>query len=473
MFKQYINGSMVKGSCDEQVIINPATEETAGTFSGADANQGREALDSANEAFAYWSALSLNQRAKWVTDLAFAIEQERDQLLEILMSETGKPFSNAMYDFTMLLDCLRYFMEEAKRLTESIIPDYDNQFRNLIIRQPLGVVVGYLAWNFPLLNLGYKLGPILASGCTCVLKPSSKTPLSTLVVGEIAYKIGFPSGVINIVAGSNRELTKELNESSIPKLITLIGSTETGKTIINQSSTSIKRYSLELGGNAPAVVMPDADIDDAARKLVDLKFTNSGQVCVSPNRVFVHESVHDSFISAVVKYAVQVKLGWGKEEGAMMGPLLTKNDRQRMHELVHNAVKSGAKLVYGGYEPTDRSCGFYFLPTILDNITEEMRVYREEIFGPIMPICTFKDKAEVIRKANDTQYGLAAYLFTSNMKDTFEISEALEFGSVSVNEPFYAYNLPHGGIKESGMGKDCSVFSLEEYYYIKRISIKV
>jgi len=473
MFKHYINGKTVMGRGTLVDIINPATEETAGSLAWADGCQAQEALEAAQRAFSRWSHLSINERGLWINKLADAIEAERDAILDLLMAETGKPLANAVYDFNMLVDCLKYFWEEAKRLNGTIIQDYDNTHRNLIIRQPLGVVVGYLAWNFPLLNVGYKLGPILASGCTCVLKPSSKTPLATLYIGQLAEKIGFPAGVINIIAGTGSEIGKVLSQSSIPKMITLIGSSDAGRTIIGQSSTSIKRYSLELGGNAPAIVMPDADIEKAAELLVGLKFDNTGQVCVSPNRVYVHKSVHDAFVNAARRYAQRIRLGWGREPEAQMGPMISKEDRARMFALVENAISMGAELICGGNIPEGMDKGYWFSPTILARVTGGMRVYKEEIFGPVMPILTFQMREEVIKEANNTEYGLASYLFSNNVKDIFDIAEALEFGTVCVNEPFYAFNLPHGGIKESGVGKDCSVYSLEEYYYIKRISIKV
>jgi len=472
MFKQYINGKIIEGLSGEQSIINPATEKVAGTLRKASAAQAAEALLAARAAFKAWSKLSLNERGAWMLKLADAIEAEKETVLDILMSETGKPLDNADYDFNMVLDCLRYYIEEAKRLSDTIIPDYGGNFRNLVIRQPLGVVVGYLAWNFPLLNLGYKLGPALASGCTCVIKPSSRTPLATLYIGEIAAKIGFPAGVINIVAGAASEISETLNTSVIPKMITLIGSSQTGRDIIKQSATSVKHYSLELGGNAPAIVMPDYDPDDAAMMLVGLKFGNCGQVCVSPNRVFIHKDIYGEFIKAAVKYASEITLGWGREANAGMGPMIDGGDRERVIGLIADAVQKGAKVLCGGKIPEDKKAGFYFPPTVIGGVTPDMRVYREEIFGPVMPCMTFETAEEVLAAANDTEYGLASYLFTNDLNAAFDIAEGLEFGSVCVNEPYYNYNLPHGGTKESGIGKDCSTYSLEEYYYLKRISIR-
>jgi acyl-CoA reductase-like NAD-dependent aldehyde dehydrogenase len=469
--KLYIHGKTCQGLGEILQVINPATETVAGQFATANRTQALEALDAAAAGFHAWSRLSINQRGEWIRRLATAIEAEKQTILDLLIAETGKPLDNAEYDYGMLIQCLNYFPEEAKRLNGSILPDYDGNFRHLIQYRPLGVVAGYLAWNFPLLNLGYKLGPVLASGCSCVLKPSSKTPLATLYIGEIAANIGFPAGVFNIVAGAGQEIGDAWNTSKIPKMITLIGSSETGRELIRQSATSIKHFSLELGGNAPAIVMKDADLDNAVKQVVDLKFSNTGQVCVSPNRVLVHRDVHDAFLSAVAERAKQIQLGAGREPGAQMGPLISAGERQRVLKLVEDAVAHGAKLVIGGKAPETPAKGFYLLPTVVDQVTPEMAISREEIFGPVLAVQSFSDRDEAVSLANDTPYGLAAYLFTDSLKDAFELSERLESGSVSVNEPFYSVHLPHGGVKESGIGKDCSKYSLEEYYTIRRISI--
>jgi succinate-semialdehyde dehydrogenase/glutarate-semialdehyde dehydrogenase len=472
MSRHYINGNMVDGNGPELTIKNPATEETVGLFNGCGGSQVEEALQAAKAAFPGWSSLSLGERSEWMLKLADALLKEREHVLDLLIAETGKPLPNAEYDFGMLIDCLRYFSEEAKHVEGAIIPDLHNAFHNFIIRQPLGVVAGYLAWNFPLLNLGYKLGPALASGCTCVLKPSGLTPLASLYVGEIASEIGFPAGVFNIIAGDGRSIGAIMNASPIPRMLTLIGSTQAGSEIIRQSGDTIKRFSLELGGNAPAIVMEDADVEAAAKSIVDIKFSNAGQICVSPNRIFVHEKVVESFVHHAVSFASKVMLGAGREPEAQMGPLINNQARERMKELLKDAVRQGATIVLGGKEPVDKQKGYYFLPTVLTGVTEEMRVYQEEVFGPILAISTFTDKDEVVRRANNTSYGLAAYLFATNVNDILSISGSLESGTVCVNDPFYAVNLPHGGIKNSGVGKDCSAYSLEEYYYLKRISIK-
>ncbi len=339
----------------------------------------------------------------------------------------------------------------------------------MVSHVPLGVVVVYLAWNFPILNLGYKLGPILASGCTCILKPSSVTPLTSLKIGEIAQKY-FPAGVVNIISGSARVVSPVLSTSPIPKMMTMIGSSNAGKQVIKDSAEYLRHYSLELGGNAPFVVMPDADIKKAAFFACDLKYGNAGQICVSPNRVYIHEAVLDAFVAEVKATVDSIKLEVGDDsEQMLMGPISSEEAANQMVDFTNDAVEKGAKLVAGG---SRTGVGYFFQPTMLVGVTPEMRVYKEEVFGPIMSIIPFNDEDDIVAMANDTEYGLAAYVFTNDLSKALYLSENILAGSVSVNEPLYDYNLPHGGLKESGVGKDCSTYSLEEYYYIKRVSIK-
>lgn len=469
--RHLINGKMVCGEGTEIRVINPSDETQITCFKGASKKQALEALNAADEAFKKWSALSISEREKHILSFADAIKRHKDEIIDVLIKETGKPYVTAIYDYNMINDCLHFFDEERKRLNDTIIPDYEDKHLSMVIKKPVGVVVGYLAWNFPLLNLGYKLGPILASGCTCVLKPSSNTPLASLMIGQAAKEAGIPDGVINIIAGSSGEIACAMNESTIPSMITLIGSSETGCNIIRESATSIKHYSLELGGSAPVIVMKDADVAAAGRMTADGKFGNCGQVCVAPNRIFVHESKKDEFIKAVLEYVDVIVLGSGKDEGeVLMGPLINERALKNMQELVKDAVDKGAKVVCGG-KRADRA-GWFFEPTVLDNVTKEMRVYNEEIFGPIMPILTFGDGDNVSSLANDTKYGLAAYLYTKDISAAIEVSRKIDSGNVCVNEPFYNFNLPHGGCKQSGVGKDCSRISLEEYFYDQRITIK-
>ena len=472
MFKQLIAGELVEGDGKPLEVINPTTGKVLEVIPTATEEQTQKALESAQKAFESWSKKSIAEREVYIQKLVNVLDEEKEKIVSCLISETGKAADVASYDFDMLPDCLKYYNEEVKRLNGEIVPDYDNQHINMLIRKPLGVVVCHLAWNFPLLNVGYKLGPILASGCTCVIKPSSDTPLATMLVGEAVKKAGIPDGVVNIVEGSGAVVSKVMNESTIPSMVTMIGSTGTGKKLVEQSSTSIKNYSLELGGNAPVIVMKDADAFNAGVCTADGKFGNTGQVCVAPNRIFVHESVLDEFMAGVNSFMDEIKLGSGNDEGKhLVGPLVNEKALHNMESLVEDAVSKGAKIYRGG-KRAERE-GFFYEPTVLVNVDKTMRVYQEEIFGPIMPIYSFNDEADIVAMANDTEYGLAAYVYTKDLSMAMKLSQEIDAGSVCVNEPFYAYQLPHGGCKQSGIGKDCSRIGLEEYYTVQRISIKL
>ncbi|SHH56845.1 NAD-dependent succinate-semialdehyde dehydrogenase [Clostridium grantii] len=471
-FKHLIGGELVDGLGKEMEVYSPITGKVIARFAEASSEQAILAAKEAEIAFKTWSKLSLSQREKYILNFANKLEENKETIIDLLIQETGKAYETAEYDFNMLPDCLRFFIEEAKRLDGSIIPDYDDGHMNMIIRKPVGVVVGYLAWNFPLLNIGYKLGPSLASGCTCVLKPAFITPLASLYVGMLAHESGMPAGVINMIAGAGASISETLNQSTIPDLITLIGSSQTGRKIVEQSATSIKHLSLELGGNAPVIVFDDADIEQAVSAIAKGKFTNSGQVCVAPNRVFVHKNIKDEFILKVKEFVEGITLGSGKDEADfLMGPLSSARAVSSMEYLIEDAVKKGAIILCGG-KKAERD-GYFFQPTVLMNVTKDMKVYQEEIFGPIMPILEFDENDDPVELANDTIYGLAAYVYTNNLKEALNLARNIDSGSVCVNEPFFTYNMPHGGCKESGVGKDCSRFSLEEYYYVQRISLKL
>ncbi|WP_442505140.1 aldehyde dehydrogenase family protein [Novipirellula sp. SH528] len=454
-------------------VINPATEEVIGEAPEVDGESVQLALTSARDAFKKWSRLPLSQRQTIILKYADLLEQNRDEIIDLLISETGKPIDNAEYDFGMLTTCLKFFCEEAARIDQRVIPDPDGQFLHYTLRQPLGVVVGYLAWNFPLLNLGYKLGPVLAAGCTAIIKPSQLTPLATLRCAELLTDAGVPDGVVNVISGTDYDVTGPLLESDIPSMFTMIGSTRAGVGAMKSACTNVKHFSVELGGNAPVVVYDDADIQSAATKIVDLKFANSGQVCVSPNRCFVHESVYDAFIDAAKSHAAGITLGAGRGEGRRMGPMLTGKDRNRMLELIREAEQGGASVVCGGKIPEQHTKGFYLEPTILRDVKQDMKLSCDEIFGPVLPVIRFTDDDDVIAMANNTIYGLAAYVFTTNLSRGLKAAAEIESGSVCVNAVHYSVQLPHGGLKQSGVGKDCSRYSLQEYMTLKRVSVMI
>lgn len=471
-YKMLINGELVSSSKTFDVL-NPATGKVLANVPDMDPQQVTDALESAEAGFKVWSKTSLNDREKLIMEYSALLVQHKDQIVDLLIAETGKPLDNAEYDFGMLIDCLKYFVEEAKRVDQPVIVDPDGRFHHYIQRQSLGVVVGYLAWNFPLLNLGYKLGPSLASGCSAIIKPSQITPLATLLCAELAHKVGFPAGVINVISSDNYEVTNPLLTSNITSMFTMIGSTASGVKCMQTACTSVKHFSVELGGNAPVIVYDDAEVTKAAHNIVDLKYANSGQVCVSPNRCFVHESVYTEFVATAKAHAQGLTLGVGREEGRLMGPLSSEKERSSIIARVDAAVTLGAKVELGGGIPDSQQEGFFMQPTILSNVNLDMEIVSDEIFGPVLAVIPFSDKDDIIALANDCEYGLSAYVYTTNLKRGLQAASEIQAGSVCVNEVHYSVQLPHGGLKQSGVGKDCSKYSMSEYFTNKRVSILV
>jgi len=442
-------------------VVNPSNGRVIGQVPEANPASIQQSLEAAARGFKAWSQTSPAERKTIILHYADLLEKDSERIIALLRAETGKPQDNAEYDFGMLTTCLRFFVEEYERLDQPVLHDPDGRFLHYMQRQPLGVAVGLLAWNFPLLNIGYKLGPVLASGCSAIIKPSSLTPLASLEAAYLAQEAGVPAGVINVITSTDHGVTKALLQSEVPSIVTMIGSTQAGREVMGSSCSSIKHFSVELGGNAPVVVYPDARVPDAANKTVDLKFVNTGQVCVSPNRCFVHESVYDEFVQCAKERAT----------GVQMGPMITDEARQSALDLVESAIADGAEIVCGG-KAVDGE-GYFMEPTILRNVTTSMTVASEEIFGPVLPVIAYTDRDDEIALANDTQYGLAAYVFTTNLAKGLRAARDIQAGSVCVNEPHYSVQLPHGGLKQSGVGKDCSRYSLEEYLTLKRVSILI
>lgn len=474
LYKQYINGKLVDGKGKTLEVYNPATDHVIGTVGCANKEQTEEALRAANEAFKTWSKTPVNERANWLYKLKEACLKERETLIDLVSAESGRPYPAACGDVDWLLTSLSFYAEEAKRADGAVVPPLSVGGKlnyQIVTRQPVGVTVGHLAWNYPLGNASIKLAPAIASGCTCIIKPSSETPLATLYVGVIAEKIGFPAGVLNILAGPSGEVAKTLNESDIPRLISLIGSYETGMTLMQQASTSIKKFSLELGGNAPVVVMPDADLDATAANIVAKKVGFAGQTCVNYNRIYIHESIYETMCEKIAKELSRVKLGKGRDEGYIMGPVINRKARDRMLELIDDAVQGGARLVMGGEIPSGFEKGSYITPALLVDVNDTMRVSKEEIFGPIIPVQSFKTLDEAIEKSNDTIFGLSAYFFGHNSAEMSAYFEGVRAGEIFVNGGIGSEFSPHSGSKQSGIGCDKSKYSLDEYYDIKFLSM--
>jgi succinate-semialdehyde dehydrogenase/glutarate-semialdehyde dehydrogenase len=470
--KLYINGELVDSINKKRIkVICPATGKAIAEIAEAGKEDAEKALESAQKGFKYWSKLTLSERSSWMSKLRIAILDKEAELRSAIIHEMGKTYAGSYEDIEALVNSLDWYPNAMKNLREEQIPDYENTHTHKMIQQPAGVAIAYLAWNFPLLNVGFKLGPALASGCSIIIKPSDLSPLSTYMLGEILYDINFPAGVVNILTGPNSEVATTMTKSKIPAILTMIGSTATGKKIIADSTTSIKKLGMELGGNAPFIIFDDADFEKALDLAIGLKFGNTGQICVAANRIFVHKNIHDKFLNAYIKRASKLKLGFGVEETPDMGPLITRNDRDRMFDLIDDAVSKGATIEYGGKIPKGLENGNWIQPTVISGMTTDMRLFTEETFGPIAPIMSFDSDDEVLEMANDTEYGLASYIFTNNHQRIQRFTEDLQFGEIQINGVKYSIYLPHGGIKNSGLGHDCSHLALNDYLIKKRVSI--
>lgn len=470
MFQQYINRKLTDGLGRVLKVYNPATDEVVGEYCGATKEQTEETLKAAERAFETWSRVPVSERAVWLYRYREACLAERDRLIDLVSAESGRPYAAACGDVDWFLISLKYYADEAQRMNGEVLTSPKGAY-HIVQRVPIGVAVGHLAWNYPLGNCGIKLAPAVASGCTCIIKPSSETPLATLYLGKIAESIGFPSGVINILAGPSSQVAKTLNESPIPRMLTLIGSYETGLAVMNQGSTSVKKYSLELGGNAPVVVMPDADLDATAANIVAKKVGFAGQTCVNYNRIYIHRSVYESLCEKIAAELSKVKLGSGKDEGYIMGPVINKKARDRMLGLIKDATDRGAKLVMGGTVPPEFSKGSFMTPALLKDVTDDMAVSKEEIFGPIIPVQPFDTLEEAIEKSNHTIFGLSAYFFGHDSREMTQYMDGVNAGEIFVNGAAGSEFSPHPGHKQSGVGCDKSKWSLEEYYDFKFLSI--
>jgi len=474
MYRQYINGRMVEGKGRPLEVLNPATGEVVGIVGTATADQAKEALESAQKAFRTWSKTSVNERISWILKLREACMEEREVFIDLVSRESGRLYSQACGDVDWFFLSFIYYTDEVKRINGMTFPamaSVPGSAYHIVEHQPLGVTVGHVAWNYPMGNMSIKLCPSLAAGCPCIIKPSSQTPLSALHVGEIAAKIGFPAGVLNIISGSSNEVGKTLNSSDIPRMISLIGSTETGLKIMQEAATSVKKFSFELGGNAPVIVMDDADPDAVADNIVAKKTGFAGQTCVNYNRIYVHEKIYRILGEKIAERVQKFVPGKGRDQGPVINPMIDRKARDRMLDLISEAVSQGATLAAGGTIPQGFENGNYIMPALLMDVTDRMRVSKEEIFGPIIPLQPFSSLNQALEQANDTQSGLSAYFFGHRSPEIAKAFEMFHAGEIFVNGGGGTEFTPHAGTKQSGIGCDRSRWSLEEYFDIKYISL--
>ena len=468
--KMYIGGELVEGQARLDVV-NPATEDCVATVAAAGLDDVNKALKAARAAAPGWAATPVAERQRWMLKLRGAVIANQEMLRECIHQEMGKPWGGTQEDFDLLERSLKFYAEEIQRVHDETLRDLDGTHEHRIVYEPVGVAVAYLAWNFPLLNLAYKIAPAMAAGCPVIIRPSAATPVSAYAVGELCQEIGLPAGVVNILTTDGYGPSDALAASTIPNLITLIGSTKTGRHLMKVGATSIKKFSMELGGNAPVLIYRDADLDLAAEIVTTLKFNNAGQICVTPNRVFVEREVHDAFRDKVVARARAAKVGFDREADILTGPMIDRRAWARVKGLIDEAVEKGATLLAGGDRPEGLETGHFLAPTVLDQVTPEMRIYQDEIFGPVVSLIPFDDREAVLDRANDGEEGgLASYIFTADLALAEAVAKRLRYGEVQINGVKYDIYLPHGGIGQSGIGHDCSRLALNDYLVVKRIS---
>ncbi|MBU3069647.1 NAD-dependent succinate-semialdehyde dehydrogenase [Aestuariicella sp. G3-2] len=462
----YVNGQWQEGGDEIIDVTNPATQKVVAQITTGGVAETREAIECAEKAMPAWAAKPAKERANILRQWFNLIMENQEDLAQILTAEQGKTLAEARGEIAYGANYIEWFAEEAKRVDGDLIPAPSGDKRIMVIKQPVGVVASITPWNFPNAMITRKAAPALAAGCTFVGKPATETPLSALALCVLAEEAGIPPGVFNMVVGNSRAIGGEMTSNPIVRKLTFTGSTPVGKVLMEQCASTVKKTSMELGGNAPFIVFDDADLDAAVEGALASKYRNSGQTCVCTNRLLVQSGVYDAFVEKLHQAVSQFKLGDGTQDGVTHGPMITTKAVNDVQALVDDAVAKGAHPIIGG-KPSELGAYFYE-PTILTNATSDMNVFKEEIFGPVAPVFKFESEAEAIAMANDTEFGLAAYFYTRDLGRIFRVGEALEYGIVGINEGIISNEMaPFGGVKESGSGREGSKYGMDDYLEIK------
>ncbi|GAB4356234.1 MAG: NAD-dependent succinate-semialdehyde dehydrogenase [Gammaproteobacteria bacterium] len=472
----YIEGTWGEANSGKRfTVTNPATGEPLGDVADGDQSDVRRAIDAAHRALPAWSATTAYERSQLLYKAWERVQARAQELAKRMTEEQGKPLKAALGEIQYGADFLLWYAEEAKRLYGETIPSRNPKQRIMVMHQPVGVVGAVTPWNYPSSMVTRKLAPALAAGCTAVLKPADQTPFSAIELFKIFDEVGFPPGVVNLVTALDpKPIGEEFLTNPKVRKIAFTGSTTVGRQLAAGAAAQMKRVSLELGGHAPVIVFPDANVERAAKGLAGLKFLNAGQACISPNRIYVHRRVIEPFLETFLGRVSAMKVGNGLESDTRIGPLVDEAALDKVTLQVSDALDQGAKVLTGGKRLTenglDRGC--FYAPTVLTDVTPEMRIYREETFGPVAPIIPFDDQDDVVAMANDTDYGLAAYVFTENLARAMRVTEALQFGIVGVNDvnPSLAA-APFGGMKNSGLGREGGIEGIREYLETKTVGI--
>ncbi|HEX5629873.1 MAG TPA: NAD-dependent succinate-semialdehyde dehydrogenase [Usitatibacteraceae bacterium] len=467
----YVDGAWVEADSGRRFDVdNPGDGSVVGSVPDMGAAEARRAIEAAERALPAWRALPAKERSRIVRRWHDLILANADDLALILTTEQGKPLAEAKGEILYGASFVEWFAEEGKRVYGDTIPSPTTDRRLIVLKQAIGVCAAITPWNFPSAMITRKLAPGLAVGCTFVLKPAEQTPFSALALAELAERAGFPKGVINMVTGDAPSIGKEMCANPVVRKVTFTGSTEVGRILMRQSADTIKKLSLELGGNAPFIVFDDADLDAAADGAMASKYRNAGQTCVCANRIYVQEGVYDAFAQKLAERLATLKVGKGTDAGVTLGPLIDAQGLAKVEEHVADAVAKGAKVVVGG----KRSAlgGRFYEPTLLTGVTPEMKVSREETFGPVAPLFRFRDEADALRLANATEFGLAGYFYSRDVGRIFRVAEGMETGMVGVNVGNISNEVaPFGGVKQSGLGREGSRYGIEDFLEIKYVCL--
>ncbi|NBA96566.1 NADP-dependent succinate-semialdehyde dehydrogenase [Pseudomonas sp. R5(2019)] len=475
LFRQqaYIDGAWVDADNGQTLKVNnPATGEIIGGVPKMGAAETRRAIEAADKALPAWRALTAKERANKLRKWFELMMDNQEDLARLMTLEQGKPLTESRGEIAYAASFLEWFGEEAKRVYGDMIPGHQVDKRLMVLKQPIGVTAAITPWNFPSAMITRKAGPALAAGCTMVLKPASQTPYSALALAELAERAGIPKGVFSVVTGSAGEVGAELTGNPIVRKLTFTGSTEIGRQLMVECAKDIKKVSLELGGNAPFIVFDDADLDAAVDGALVSKYRNNGQTCVCANRLYIQDGVYDAFVEKLKVAVARLNIGNGLENGITTGPLIDAKAMAKVQEHIDDAVSKGARVVAGG-KPHALG-GTFFEPTVLVDVPRNAAVAKEETFGPLAPLFRFKDEADVIAMANDTEFGLASYFYARDLSRVFRVGEALEYGIVGVNTGIISNEVaPFGGIKASGLGREGSKYGIEDYLEIKYLCIGI
>lgn len=464
----YINGQWVNAANAKTfVVTNPANGLKIVEVADVGALETKQAITAADKALVSWRAKTAKERSQLLRNWFDLTVQHKDDLARLMTLEQGKPLNEALGEVMYGASFIEWFAEEAKRVYGDVIPATGGDKRLLTVKQPVGVVAAITPWNFPIAMITRKAAPALAAGCTIVIKPSEETPLCALALAELAHRAGIPAGVLNVVTGKDAvSIGGELTSSTLVRKLSFTGSTPVGKKLIAQCAQTVKRTSMELGGNAPFIVFDDADLDAAVEGALASKYRNAGQTCVCANRILVQDAVYDAFAAKLAARVDAFKVGEGTIPGVHIGPLINKAAVEKVDQLVSGALKGGAKALVGGKRSTQGE--LFYSPTILTGVTADMAIFNEEIFGPVAPLFRFKTEAEAIAMANATPYGLAAYFYAGDLARIWRVAEGLEYGMVGINEGLISTEVaPFGGVKESGTGREGSKYGIDEYLEIK------